>query len=346
MASQRLKRTMRSALAAGLVLAAVTLNVSGAIADPGPTPGSTDPMTQYDQLSQQADALNEQLNQANTELVAKQAEQVKAKQDLAAAQAQQQAAETAEDQYRASVDGLAAASFEGARMNQLSALLTGSSARDYLDRATDLQNLSDDAYAILQKYQSAVDLAASAAARAQQAAQQAQDAINAAQALLAKIGSDSAQLNQQLEQVTKAIGQLSPAQQAQLRDTGPKLVIVPPNTTAGRAVMAAMTRIGDDYVWAMSGPTTFDCSGLVIWAFAQAGVSGLPHSSQTLATMGTAVSQANLQIGDLVFFGHPVHHVGFYVGNGYMLDAPETGEVVKIQPLWPTEYEGARRLSY
>jgi peptidoglycan DL-endopeptidase CwlO len=345
-ASHGLKRTMRGALAAGLVLVAVTVNVTGAAADPGTTPGATDPMTQYDQLSQQADTMNEQLNQANTELAARQAEQARAKLDLAAAQAQEQAAQDQENQYLASVDNLTAASFEGARMDQLSALLTGNSAKDYLDRATDLANLADDSYAVLAKYQAAVDQAAAAANRAQQASQTAQDAINAAQALLVKIGQDSTQLNQQLEQVTKAIGQLSPDQQKQLRDTGPKLVIVPPNNAAGRAVMFALSKIGSDYVWAAAGPNTFDCSGLVIWSFAQAGVSGLPHSSQTLATMGTPVSRDDLQIGDLVFFGHPVHHVGFYVGNGYMVDAPETGEVVKIQPLWPTEYEGARRLNY
>jgi cell wall-associated NlpC family hydrolase len=334
---------MRGALAATAVITVIT-TAPAAMADPTTT--STDPNTEYQQLSQQADTLNEQLNQAKVDLTNKQNQLNQANSDLRNAQAAQQAALAKEDQFRGSVDSLAAASFEGARMDQLSALLTGNSAKDYLDRATDLANLADDSYAVLAKYQAAVDQAAAAANRAQQASQTAQDAINAAQALLVKIGQDSTQLNQQLEQVTKAIGQLSPDQQKQLRDTGPKLVIVPPNNAAGRAVMFALSKIGSDYVWAAAGPNTFDCSGLVIWSFAQAGVSGLPHSSQTLATMGTPVSRDDLQIGDLVFFGHPVHHVGFYVGNGYMVDAPETGEVVKIQPLWPTEYEGARRLNY
>jgi cell wall-associated NlpC family hydrolase len=345
-ASQRLKRAMRGALAAGVVVAAVTFNATGATADPGTSSGGSDPMSNYDQLSQQADTLNEQLNTANTELVQKQDEQRQANADLAAAQAQERTAQAQEDQFRASVDNLTVASFEGARMDQLSALLTGSSARDYLDRATDLQNLASDNYAVLAKYQAAVDQAAAAATKAQNAAAQAQDAINAAQALLGQIQQQSAQLNQQLAQVSQAMSQLSAADRKQLSDIGPNLVVVPPPGVSGRAVMYALSMRGKPYVWGAAGPGSFDCSGLVIWAYGKAGVSGLPHSSQVLSTMGTAVSRADLQIGDLVFFGSPVHHVGIYVGNGYMVDAPETGEVVKIQPIWPTGYEGARRLNY
>ncbi|HWC84069.1 MAG TPA: C40 family peptidase [Pseudonocardiaceae bacterium] len=344
MASKRLKRTMRGAMTAGVVIAAVTFAAPGATADPSTSSGSSDPMGTYDQLSQQADALNEQLNDANTQLAAKQAEQVQAKAAQAAAEAQEQTAQGQEDQFRASVDNLTAASFEGARMDQLSALLTGESARDYLDRSTDLQNLAATNYAVLAKYQAAVDAAAASAAKAEAAAQQAQDAINAAQALMQQVQQKSAQLNQQLAQVSQAMGGLSASDRAQLSSIGPNLVVVPPPGVRGRMVMAALSKRGKSYVWGAAGPSSFDCSGLVLWAYAQAGVTGIPHSSSAQSEMGTAVSKDDLEIGDLVFFGSPVHHVGIYVGNGYMVDAPETGEVVRIQPIWPSGYEGARRL--
>jgi cell wall-associated NlpC family hydrolase len=70
---------------------------------------------------------------------------------------------------------------------------------------------------------------------------------------------------------------------------------------------------------------------------------GLPHSSAVLSTMGVAVSRADLQPGDLVFFGAPVHHVGIYVGNGLMVNAPNFGEDVQVEPLF-SDYSGARRL--
>jgi cell wall-associated NlpC family hydrolase len=104
----------------------------------------------------------------------------------------------------------------------------------------------------------------------------------------------------------------------------------------------ALSKRGDPYVWAAAGPSEFDCSGLVIYAYAQVGMPGLPHSSAILATMGMSVSRANLQPGDLVFFGSPVHHVGIYVGGDLMVDAPNFGQVVKVEPV-QSDYSGGRR---
>ena len=79
-----------------------------------------------------------------------------------------------------------------------------------------------------------------------------------------------------------------------------------------------------------------------MWAWGHAGVS-LPHSSQAQYGSGQHVSRADIQPGDLVFFGSPIHHVGMYVGNGNMIDAPQTGDVVKIQSAFRGDYVGAVR---
>jgi cell wall-associated NlpC family hydrolase len=100
----------------------------------------------------------------------------------------------------------------------------------------------------------------------------------------------------------------------------------------GDVVDYARSRLGCRYVWAASGPNTFDCSGLTMWCYAKVGIS-LPHSSQAQINVGQRVSLADLQPGDLVFFGHPIHHVGIYIGGGMMIHAPHTGDVVKISPL-------------
>jgi cell wall-associated NlpC family hydrolase len=337
---------MRGACAAGAVIAAVTISTGPATADTpstSTTSGSS-AMDQYQQLSSQADTLNEQLNGAQNQLKVEQGKEAQANADLATAKAAEQTAETQEDNFRATVDGLTAASFEGARVDNLSALLTGSSARDFLDRATDLQSLADDNYQILSKYQTALDQANTAAARAQSDETAAQDAINTAQSLVTSIQQQSVALNAQISQVITAISHLSPADQASLLDTGPNLVFVPPPGARGEAMMLALGKRGSEYVWGASGPKTFDCSGLIVWAYGQLGIT-LPHYSGSLAQMGTAVSRADLEPGDLVFFGSPVHHVGIYVGNGDMVDAPETGQVVKVQPIF-AGYSGARRLSY
>ncbi|WP_164848058.1 NlpC/P60 family protein [Lacticaseibacillus hulanensis] len=97
----------------------------------------------------------------------------------------------------------------------------------------------------------------------------------------------------------------------------------------GSAIAAAESQMGKPYVWGGAGPSSFDCSGLTMWAFAKIGVS-LPHSAALQSQMGTRVSVSSLQPGDLVFWGSPAHHVGIYIGGGQFIHAPHTGDVVKI----------------
>ncbi|MGX7680099.1 C40 family peptidase [Jatrophihabitans sp. DSM 45814] len=98
------------------------------------------------------------------------------------------------------------------------------------------------------------------------------------------------------------------------------------------AIDAALAHIGDPYVWAAAGPTTFDCSGLTQWAWAKAGVS-LTHYTGSQAVQGVRVGVNQLLPGDLVLFGSDLHHVGMYLGAGYMLDAPDTGAYVRVDKI-------------
>ncbi len=106
-----------------------------------------------------------------------------------------------------------------------------------------------------------------------------------------------------------------------------------PNGGAAAAISAARSVLGVPYRWAGASPSGFDCSGLVMWSYAHAGV-GLPHSSggQYAATQRIPVSA--LQPGDLVFYGSPVHHVGLYIGGGQMIHAPHTGDVVRVASIY------------
>jgi cell wall-associated NlpC family hydrolase len=122
-----------------------------------------------------------------------------------------------------------------------------------------------------------------------------------------------------------------------------KYTYVPSLTDGDRVVAEAVKQVGVPYVWAGAGPMGFDCSGLVLYAYDKLGIT-LPHSSAVQATAGTPVIPAELQPGDLVFFFTPVHHVGIYVGGGNMIDAPGTGNFVRIEKVWTTNYNGARRI--
>ncbi|QRP46645.1 NlpC/P60 family protein [Amycolatopsis sp. FDAARGOS 1241] len=112
----------------------------------------------------------------------------------------------------------------------------------------------------------------------------------------------------------------------------------------GAAALArALTQRGKPYVWGAAGPNAYDCSGLVVWAFKQVGVA-LPHSSRLQSGIGTPVSRAALQPGDLVFFYSPVSHVGIYAGGGNVLHASQPGQPVKISPLASMPFHNARRI--
>jgi peptidoglycan DL-endopeptidase CwlO len=115
-----------------------------------------------------------------------------------------------------------------------------------------------------------------------------------------------------------------------------------PNERAQAAVDAALGQIGKPYSWGAAGPDSYDCSGLTMWAWARAGVS-LPHNSGAQYAATTRVDRSDWQPGDLLFFGSPIHHVGMYIGNGQMVEAPYTGRSVQVVSASRSDYVGAGR---
>ena len=115
-------------------------------------------------------------------------------------------------------------------------------------------------------------------------------------------------------------------------DTGATPTAPPPSTLGEAAVSMALKELGTPYVWGGAAPGGFDCSGLVSWAYAQAGLGGLPHFTGALWASGTHISSSELAPGDLVFY-NGLNHVGMYIGGGNFVEAPHTGDVVKISSM-------------
>jgi len=103
-------------------------------------------------------------------------------------------------------------------------------------------------------------------------------------------------------------------------------------TNGYKVAQFACSQAGKPYVWAAEGPNSYDCSGLVKRAWAQVGVY-LPHQSQSQRSATVYVSRANLQVGDLVFFYNPIHHVALYVGDNKIMHAPAAGDNVRMAQL-------------
>ena len=153
------------------------------------------------------------------------------------------------------------------------------------------------------------------------------------------------QVEQQLAAQQSSQRQASLAPTIPIGSTTPTAPPVAPPATHGGVVGVAMQYLGTPYVWGGASPSGFDCSGLVMYAFAQIGIS-LPHSSYAQYGYGSPVSRSDLQPGDIVFFDG-LGHVGIYVGGGSFIHAPHTGDVVKISSLsgwYASTYVGARRL--
>jgi cell wall-associated NlpC family hydrolase len=117
------------------------------------------------------------------------------------------------------------------------------------------------------------------------------------------------------------------------------------SATAADALDAAESKLGKPYVWGATGPNSFDCSGLMQFAFDEAG-KDLPRTAAAQSKVGQKVSMDDLKPGDLIFLYSPVSHVVMYVGDGKVIEAPNSGEDVKYTPLSKIEKNvvGARRV--
>jgi len=295
------------------VAAACALLLPGGISSAqtlAPSPTLSSLVAQARQLSYQINALSEQYDGLRVELSSARTEATKAEQ--------------------------AAASYENAGYDPTLQILTASNADQFLNQASIMQQLDQENGTRV----SQLKAAQAADRRAHETAQQ----------QVAKVTALESAMNTKTRAIQSEIDKVNSSAMTQamavFNQTGsyPNVVLPEASTVGIVALRAALTRRGDPYVWGMAGPGEFDCSGLVVWAFAQEGIS-LPHYTGSLWNSGMHVSRADLEPGDLVFFFADISHVGMYIGNGLMVDAPSTGQVVQVQPVFWSDYVGAVRIA-
>ena len=325
----------------GLLLGAaasltLTLLPGSASAAPATQASSPEQATQLvADASHDLEVVTEQLNDAQETLVQQQAAAAAAGQAVAQAQTQ-----------LAALDGqmrqVARNAFTSKNMTSLNALMTSGSADEFISEVSTLDVLAGHTNEVLTQV-------AAAAQAAEQAKADADAAAATAAQTLADITAQQQALTADIADYQAQYDALSVVQQQAVVEehAGPVLeappTVVASSGSAQAAIDTAMAQLGDPYVWAAAGPDAFDCSGLTQYAYAAAGIT-LPHSSSAQSRMGTAVSRADLQPGDLVFFYSPVSHVGMYIGNGKMVHASTFGQPVIVSSVDMTGYASARRL--
>lgn len=332
------------------MIAAVGVTQTPATAAPNPThqqPASvSDALERYRKLTAEAEKVHQAYLRAKEKLEDAQAKLDKANAELAAAKTALAQAKQKKQQFRKRVDAFASASFtSGAQFTKLSILLSGNSTQDFLARSSALQVLATQKAKALDRLSEAVAEARAAKQRAEQARDKAQAAKEKAAQLLQDIKARKEKLEQKIAEAKQAADQLSAQDQAQLHETRGSVPDVPaPGPAAAKAVEAALSQRGVPYVFGAESPEVgFDCSGLMMWAYAQAGIS-IPRTAAAQANTGTPVPRSQLKPGDLVYFYSPIHHIGMYIGNGMMVHAPNSGTVVQVDPVPTANYRGATRI--
>ncbi|MFN2537458.1 MAG: NlpC/P60 family protein [Mycobacteriales bacterium] len=316
-----------------------------------PGTSSADPRPTLSQVQAQMNALNAKVDDAVEAYANAKIELSAASRRAAVAQARVKAAQAQLDAVKRRMGAVAAAAYRSGGADQFVTLVSTSTPQTFLDRAASLERVASG--------QSA-QMAAAATARHRLANVEAEAAHErAAQAAVAKaMAKQKASIESALAEQQHLFSSLKADQQRKLRAAQRAAAARarasrsrsfdiptyngPASGRAAVAVQAAYDKLGSPYQWGASGPSRFDCSGLTMWSWGKAGVS-LPHSSQAQYSSGQHVSRSDLQPGDLTFYGSPIHHVGIYIGNGRMISAPHSGDVVKIQDAFRSDYAGAVR---
>jgi cell wall-associated NlpC family hydrolase len=342
-----------ASLLAGTVAAGLSVLALDGSASADPRPTLNQVRRQVAALNQQADQAAERYNTARVDL-GETKRRLKAVRHRFARQHEEFAA------MRVVVGRLASDAYKSGSIDPGVALILSDDPTEFLRHAGDLEQLGErqsaillrlatarlrltqDRLALRQQQKKAGDLEADLATQKRAI----EGKLDHAQRLLASLEADErARLDRQTRQAQgralEARDTASRASRGSREGTFPT-DDGPATGRAAEAVRTAYDQLGDPYAWGASGPGSFDCSGLTMYAWASAGVS-LPHSSSAQYDAVRHIDASELQPGDLVFYYSPISHVAIYIGGGRVIDAPYPGRSVTISGLYSMPYAGAGR---
>ncbi|MFF4468468.1 NlpC/P60 family protein [Streptomyces sp. NPDC001599] len=311
--------------------AAVALSSQAANAAPSEKPSKDEVKAKVDKLYEEAEQATEKYNGAKEK-------QEKLQKEISTIQDNVARGQEELNELRDGLGSMASAQYRSGGIDPSLQLFLSADPDNYLDKASTLDQLSGQQVEALKKIQTKQrDLA--------QQRSEASEKLKDLSATRTELGNKKKEVQGKLSSAQKLLNTLTAQEKAALQQdeqrsnraserqvlTGGKST--PASGRAGAAFAAAQGKIGTPYVYGATGPSSFDCSGLTSWAYAQAGV-GIPRTSQAQANYGTRISSSSqLQVGDLVFFFSDLHHVGLYAGNGQVLHAPRTGTNVRYESM-------------
>ncbi|MEV7325595.1 NlpC/P60 family protein [Streptomyces sp. NPDC093970] len=305
--------------------------LSAAAAALGAVPASAAPRghtrAEVDRLYQQAEEATEAYNKAGERAGALRREVNDAQDRIARSQ---QSVNTMRD----ALGSLAGAQYRSGGVDPTVALLFSEDPEDYLDRASLIDRIDVRQADRLRELQEALR-------ELSQERSEAADKLTELERSRRAVASHKATVERKLASARRLLATLPAADRAAFAHAsrGDDRAALPdlsgataPDGRAAAAVAAARAALGRPYVWGASGPTGFDCSGLMQWSYAHAGIH-LPRTSQEQRHAGHQVPLSQAQPGDLVVYRSDASHVGMYVGNGQVIHAPYPGAPVRYDPV-------------
>ena len=311
----------------GLALAAVVGVVPSTPAQA--EPDIDDVQARVDHLYHQAEQAQERFNETKIELR-------DLRRDLGALKADQDRQDDRLSAVQQQVQDSIVRQYEGESLTAVGQVVVSDDPSTFLAQLSTMSAFNDMQTSMFEDY--ATELKALDIRREAYEKRAAEIAANKKQ-----MAEEKATIDDKLAEAKSLLGKLKAEQREALmsRDTT-RLPTVSASGNAGAAVSYAMAQVGDAYVYGAAGPDAFDCSGLTMMAWAQAGVS-LPHSSSAQYSSGPHIPASELQPGDLVFYYSPISHVGMYIGNGMIVHAANPSSGVTTAPLYSMPYVGAVR---
>jgi len=321
---------------ATLALTAAATMAFVALAPASPTfadPKIDDVKVKVDRLYEEAEHAQERFNDAQVELT-------EASKELKALRQNQARQQARLDAVRGQVESSIVDQYQGQGISTVGEVVVSEDPAAFLEQLTTMSEFNDMQSVMFGDY--AKELKALNIRKDETRQRQAE-----AKALQQKLADEKAKVDKKFNEAKSLLGDLEEKERLKLeeasRSSSPtRLPDVPASGRAAAAVSYAMAQIGDAYVYGAAGPSAFDCSGLTMMAWAQAGV-GLPHSSSAQMGSGARVGSSDLQPGDLVFYYSPVSHVGMYIGNGMIVHAANPGDGVTTAGVFSMPYSGAVR---
>ncbi|WP_322919543.1 MULTISPECIES: C40 family peptidase [Nocardioides] len=302
------------------------------------TPAQADPdikdvKARVDRLYHEAEAAQERLHDARLELT-------DLRGDLADLRADQERQDDRLDVVRDQVSDAVVRQIEGEGISTVGQIVVSEDPGSFLDSLSTMSSFNDLQASLLADYDTelqALEIRREATdARAREIAE-----------LTQQLGAEKATVDDKLGEAKEVLADLEAEERERLLASRSGTTTrmpssVPASGRAAAAVQYAMAQVGDAYVYGAMGESAFDCSGLTMRAWAQAGVS-LPHSSSAQFGSGPRVAVSDLQPGDLVFYYSPISHVGMYIGNGMIVHAANPGTGVAVSGLHSMPFVGAVR---